>query len=305
VGLLAAAGLVRLAGPGEPHDLLHTIGDVDPLHGPVAARRLHTVDRIALRGRRELAPTRRWIHQQRRRAAECSVWLVHGRTAGRLVVGAGLAPGERVQCLPMLAPASSPSPAWAGRRAYQNRLELRRHLAVPPGVRVVAGASSVAHGADDWAAAVERLGRADVRVLRLPIGEHGGSPLAGFSLEELLDATDCFVAAGDELTAVSPAVAALARGIPLVAVSTDSAAELVTAGRDGVVVAPRVRAVVDAVVAHLDGGRPRTARHVRAQQSWSGDPSGDALAPEVLARHLLHAYGRALAAPGLSRRVQA
>jgi phosphohistidine swiveling domain-containing protein len=304
MGLLVAAGLVRLALPGERADLLHTIGDVDPEHGPVVARRIHTVDRIALRGGRELAPTRRWIHQQRRRAAESSLWLVHGRTAARLVVGAGLTAGGRVHCLPMLAPLRSPNPAWAGRRALQNRLEVRRHLAIPPGVRVVTGASPHEHGSGDWAAVVERMGRPDVRVLRLPIGDHGVTPPAELSLEELLDATDCFVAAEYGLTAVNPAVLALARGIPVVAVSTDSAAELVTAGRDGVVVAPRVGAVVDAVVAHLDGGGRRTTWHGRPEEFSSDDPFSDEHSPEALARNLLHAYGRALAAPGPSRRVQ-
>jgi glycosyltransferase involved in cell wall biosynthesis len=294
VGLLLEAGLLRIAGPGERADLLHTIGDVDLPHGPAALRRLHTVDRVALRRGGDLAPTRRWVHQQHRRAADCSFWLVHGSTAGRLVVGAGLAAGERVHCLPVLAPVRAPNPAWASRRAVEGRLLVRRRLGIAPGVRLVAGPGHALQGPGDWAAALDRLRRPDLRVLRLSIRGRGGALPFGLSFHELLDASDCFVAPGGALTAISPAVSALAAGVPVVAVSTDSAAELVTPGRDGVVVAPRIGAVVAAVVAHLDNAPRRVPRGIAPEQ-----PSA-----ERLARSLLHVYGRALAAPGRVRRAQ-
>jgi glycosyltransferase involved in cell wall biosynthesis len=132
---------------------------------------------------------------------------------------------------------------------------------------------------------LRRRGPSHLRVLRLP---HGPGAGPGLSLASLLDAADLFVAAGQELTAVNPAVVALARGVPIITTITDSAADLVVPGRDGHLVDARPDAVAEAVLAHLDGGglalrrRPRTA--------W-GPPVQD------LARGLLHAYADARSWP--------
>ena len=104
-------------------------------------------------------------------------------------------------------------------------------------------------------------------------------------LPVLLAAADLVVATGGELTATSAAVPALAGGVPVVTVTTDAAAELVEAGRTGLVVAPRLGAVVDAIVACLDG--TPTARR-RAPDSVARP------LPQELARCLLAAYGEAL-----------
>jgi glycosyltransferase involved in cell wall biosynthesis len=104
-------------------------------------------------------------------------------------------------------------------------------------------------------------------------------------LPVLLAAADLVVATGGELTATSAAVPALAAGVPVVAVTTDPAAELVESGRTGLVVAPRLDAVVDAIVAYLD----------RRPTSWRC-PQGQVARParHELARCLLPAYGEAL-----------
>ncbi|NMH96650.1 glycosyltransferase [Pseudonocardia acidicola] len=294
VELLLGAGRLRLARPGERADLLHTVGEVDGDAG-LAAYRVHTVDRIPLRGH-ELVATRRWARRERRRAARCAVWLTHGRTAGRIVVEAALAPGERVRCLPVLSPWHAPG---AGSRdgGAAERGAVRRELGIRPGVRLVVGVVPARRTAmlGDWAAAVERLGRSDVHVLRLS-GEAGRAPAhpAGrLPLPALLEAADLFVAAGQDLSAVSPGVSALAMGLPVVAVTTDSAAELVTSGLNGNVVAPRDDAIADAVAAHLDEARP--PRRVVPT-------ADDRPAAHALARGLLEIYRQALSGPGTSRR---
>ena len=104
----------------------------------------------------------------------------------------------------------------------------------------------------------------------------------------LLEAADLFVSGGRELTAASAAVTALELGIPVVTVTTDSAAELVTPGWNGRVVAPRVDAIVGAVVSALD-------------VPWPPGRATAAVGPvqhmHDLAEDLLSIYTAALAAP--------
>ena len=101
--LLVAAGRIRWADRAGRADLLHTVGNgADGADG--AAHQVHTVHRIPLRGGPKPTAVRRWVLRERHRHARGTVWLTHGRTAARMVVEAGLAPGERVHCLPVLPP---------------------------------------------------------------------------------------------------------------------------------------------------------------------------------------------------------
>jgi Glycosyl transferases group 1 len=283
--LLSDAGLVHMVHRGEPADVLHTVGDITRCPDRPTGRWVHTVDRVPLR-RHEFAATRRWVRSERRRAAQCGVWLTHGRTAGRLVVEAALAPGERVHCMPVLSPWRFRSAAMA-----DSRTAVRRALNVAPGVRLVVGVDSnrLAPPVGDWVTALTCLGRTDVQVLRLTAdGVAEGQPPTGMTLAGLLAAADLFVATGDDLAACSPGVSALAIGLPVVAVTTDSVAELVAPGRTGSVVAPRCDSIVAAVATHLDAapclGRAATALPDRP-------------AAQQVARGLLRAYQQALAAP--------
>ena len=287
--LLSDAGMVHMVDRGEPADVVHTVGDITRCPDRPIGRWVHTVDRVPLR-RHEFAATRRWIRRERRRAAQCGVWLTHGRTAGRLVVEAALAPGERVHCMPVLSP-------WRFRPAAManSRTAVRRALNVAPGVRLVVGVDSnrLAPPVGSWVTALACLGRTDVQVLRLIAdGAAEGQPpidsATGMTLASLLAAADLFVASGDDLAACSPGVSALAIGLPVVAVTTDSVAELVAPGRTGSVVAPRCDAIVAAVATHLDAGA-----------SWGHAAAAmpDRPAAQQVARGLLRAYQQALAAP--------
>jgi hypothetical protein len=283
VGMLVDAGLVRPAGRTGPADLVHTVGEV---HGvPTAgngARRVHTLDRVVLRSGGRLAPSRQWLHRQRSRASGCAAVLTHGRTAGRVVVDSALAPGERVFCLPVL-PAPAAATAAPHGRATAARIDARRRLGVPPGVRLVLGTPAGSGAAvGDWATALRRLGRGDLLVVSAVGDDDSWWQLA-------LEAADLFIAAGRELSAASAAVSCLELGVPVITVTTDSAAELVTPGQDGRVVAPRVDAIVDAVVSAVDG----TWLPLRAS---SGTPSPGPRTRDV-ARHLLTIYQETLAAP--------
>jgi glycosyltransferase involved in cell wall biosynthesis len=81
-------------------------------------------------------------------------------------------------------------------------------------------------------------------------------------------------------------------GLPVVAVTTDGAAELVSSGCTGHVVASRVAAVAAAVAALLDEARPpRRAGAVADSRPSRAD----------LALRLLEVYGQAVAWPGLWR----
>ncbi|WP_246243727.1 glycosyltransferase [Amycolatopsis pithecellobii] len=272
-GMLADAGLIRLAGPDEPAEVVHTVGEVAPWRGPGTAHRVHTVDRVVLR-RRGLAVTAGWAHRQRRFAGGAGTWLVHGRMAAQVLVGAGVVDGDRVHGLPLVAPPGPP----AGKL---DRSSVRDRLGIAPGVVLVVGAD---HGPGQsvpgWAETIGRLHRTDVVVMR---HEPGGS----LAFDELLLAADLFVAAGLALTACNPGAAAVAAGVPVIAATTDSAAELVRFGRTGFVVPPHPAAIAAGVRASLDGVLPRGAPRPPRQRI-------EALLHPV-ARGLLSGYHRALA----------
>lgn len=290
VGILIDAGLVLAAGPTGPTDVLHTVGDVrSPLASSAATRRVHTLDRVVLRPSGQLAPSLRWLRGQRSRASGCAAVLTHGRTAGRVVVDSAVARGERVFCLPVLPAPAVTSATSHGRRPTAGRIDARRQLGVPPGVHVVIGTSSAGGAAvGDWATALRRLARRDVLVVEIPDDAWSGSGDDGSPWEPALEAADLFVAAQRELTAASAAVSCIGRGVPVITVTTDSAAELVTPGWDGRVVAPRVDCIVDAVVSALDGAW--LPRRTRAS-------SGPGPRSRELARRLLDVYEQALASP--------
>lgn len=276
--LLTGSGRIRLVEPGADAELVHTVGDTAG-RVPAGAHHVHTVDRVALRGGLRVA--RRWVRQERSMTADATVWLAHGRTTARLLVSAGLAAGDRLHCLPVL-----PPPQGRPARGH-DRAELRRALGIAPGVRLVLGSAPANGwaGGGDWTAAVRDLGRTDVTTA-LWTPDHdasGGRP----RLADLLTAADLFVAAGHDLAACNPGAAAIAAGLPVVAVTTDSVADLIDAGRTGYVVAPDADAVAAAVAAHLDDAVPAGRR----------DPVGvdDGRIARRLARHLLAAYDRALA----------
>jgi hypothetical protein len=273
-GMLADAGLIRLAASGEPADVVHTVGEVATWRVQGAAHRVHTVDRVVLR-RRRLAAAASWAHRQRRFAGGAATWLVHGRTAAHVLVASGVIAGDRVHGLPLVAP---PSGTPAGSR---DRSSLREQLGIAPGVVLVVG-SGPGQSVSGWADAISELHRTDVTVIR-----HGTDrPLA---FDDLLVAADLFVAAGLGLTACNPGAAAVAAGVPVVAATTDSTAELVRFGRTGFIVPPNAAAVAAGVRAALDGALPRGPRRPPRQ-------SVDAQV-HPLARGLLGAYHRALGTP--------
>lgn len=272
-GLLADAGLVRLAGPAEPADVVHTVGQVTPWRVASATHRVHTPDRVVLR-RRGLAVASGWAYRQRRIARGAATWLVHGRTAAQILVASGVVAGDRVHGLPLVAP---PPGTPAGR---PDRSSVRERLGIAPGVVLVVGCEPTpGQSVPGWADSIARLHRTDVAVIR---HEPGGS----LELAELLAAADLFVAAGLGLTACNPAAVAVAAGVPVIAATTDSAAELVRFGRTGFVVPPHAAAIAAAVWARLDGALPREDRR---------PPRQNADAPvRALARGLLGAYHRVL-----------
>jgi hypothetical protein len=290
VALLIDDGLVRAAGRATRADLVHTVGDVyGSLAAGPAGRRVHTLDRVELRPSGQLAPTWRWLRRQRPRASGCSAVLTHGRTAGRVVVDSALAPGERVFCLPVL-PAPAAAPGAPHGRATVARIAARRRLGVPPGVRLVIGTPSGSGAAvGDWATALRRLGRRDLLVAAAGDLASSTSGEEGSWWQLVLEAADVFIAAGRELSAASAAVSCIGLGVPVITVTTDSAAEVVTPGWDGRVVAPRVDSIVDAVVSALDGAWLPLRR-------TSGIP-GPGPRTQDLARHLLTIYEEALASP--------
>jgi glycosyltransferase involved in cell wall biosynthesis len=182
-----------------------------------------------------------------------------------VLVDAGLAPGERVHCLPLISPVACAT-VEASRAA---RAVVRARLGLAPGVRLVMGVEpdSPAHATDRWDRALLGTRRRDVVVARIrPAGARADCfqvrLVSGLwlnepvRLPELLAAADVFIAAGHDLEAYTPAVAAVACGIPVVAVTTDSVAELVMSGGRGCVVPARAAQITAAVVAQLDGGLP-------------------------------------------------
>jgi glycosyltransferase involved in cell wall biosynthesis len=97
-------------------------------------------------------------------------------------------------------------------------------------------------------------GQADRYLVRPVGGNWHATPLR---LTELLAAADVFVAAAHDLEACTPAAAAVACGMPVIAATTDSSAELVLSGSRGFVVPPRPERIAQAVLAQIDGGLPR------------------------------------------------
>jgi len=219
--------------------------------------------------------------------------------AGRLLVDAGLAPGERVHCLPLLAPLGCMRPGPGARRA------VRDQLGVAPGVRLVLSADAANAGSRTagWEHLLRCTGRRDVTVasicpaatapapysVRLASGRWLSEPL---DLAGLLAAADLFVAAGHTLEACNPATAAVACGVPVTAVTTDSVAELVLSAGAGFVVPARAVSVAQAVVAQLDSGLPL--------RRPSGSPPEHQLKVAELAHGLLMIYRRVLCASAVS-----
>ncbi|MDQ2750996.1 MAG: glycosyltransferase [Actinomycetota bacterium] len=288
--LAGARRIIRVSNDELAH-IVHTVGSFDAAVDR-AALRVHTVDRIPLRDGR-MAPATWWLRGERRRVRGSTMWLAHGQTAGRMLVDAGLAAGEWVHCLPlMLPPSYLPSAtSLAGRTAVRACFEMA------PGVRLVIGIDPHAddHRASGWARAVLDDRRRDVRVaqisparvgssdryqVRLPDGGTLPGPLR---LSDLLAAADLFVASGHDLEACSPAVAAVACGVPVVAVITDSIAEHVLSNGSGFVVPGRASSVAQAVRALLDTVPP--PRRAPTDQTQPG---------AELARGLLAAYRRVL-----------
>lgn len=281
VGILADARRIQPAGPGEPADVLHTVGEVAAGRFTGAARRVHTVDRVALR-RGGLTATTGWAHRQRRFAGAVVTWLVHGSTAGQVLVASGVVQGDRVHGLPLVAPRRG------GSAGGQDRSAVRDRLGIAPGVGLVVGCEpGPGQSVPGWADAIGELRRTDVAVIRYEADRHGRA--GALSFDELLLAADLFVAAGLGLTACNPAAAAVAAGVPVIATTTDSAAELVRFGRTGFVVPPHPAPIAAAVRAGLDGALPRGGRRPPR-------PRDDAEL-HSLARGLLGAYHRALRSP--------
>jgi glycosyltransferase involved in cell wall biosynthesis len=167
---------------------------------------------------------------------------------------------------------------------------------VAPGVRLVLGVEARAEGrrSEGWGPLLMNSGRSDVTVapIRLVDGDPerryqarsttGAWSPKPYPLAELLSAADLFVATGHELEVHSAAVAAVACGVPVVAVTTDSVAELLLSGGRGYVVPPHATAVAHAVTAQIDSGLPWR----RATALVSPEPNRVA----ELARALLFAY---------------
>lgn len=256
--LLVGGGAVRMV--ERAAEIEHTLGE-SRARGD-APGHVHTVDRIPMR---RGSPDRLWSRGQPR--TPHTVWVTHGELARRVLVGCGLAPGERVHALPVLA--ARPTAPLATRR------EARRALGIAPGVRVVTGTTRALPGRCRWAQRLTRRARSDLQVLDGCV--HGPAALA---------AADVIVADCPDLTGWAAVAPALGTGPAVVALDTDSTAELIAAGHaHGSVVACDPDAVVSAVLAHLDllPARPATP--------------GLSLAEEIedVARRLFRVYQHALA----------
>lgn len=256
--MLVEARRIEMVGAAEHADIVHTVGSIGRPNR-LATHHVHSVDRIPLRNGR-LEPAGPWLRNERRCAGGADALLVHGQTARRLVVDVALAPGERVHCLPLVAPPGCFT-VPPGARAL-----VREHLGVAPGVRLVLGLDSPERGnrADGWDRMLLGLRRCDLSVaqiwpsrttegyhVRVGSGSWLDEPLP---LGELVAAADLYVAAGHELHAYTPAIVAVASALPVIAVSTDSIVELVLAGSEGFVVPARASSVVQAVIAQVDSG---------------------------------------------------
>lgn len=294
-GLLVEAGRVLPSCASIPADLVHTVGDVEPPEpGPLHVR---TVDVVPLRnGRLAVAP--RWLRRERRHGA-ATTWLVHGYTAGRLLLEARLATGGRLHCLPLVGTPGSQVPTGARARAAA-RTATRARLGLAPGARLVGtsatGDGSVPGGIGRWQRDLAAARRPDIAVVQIgPVQSPGsyvvtdgltGRHLGDLPLFSVLAGCDLFVATGRGLAGCSPAVAAADWGIPLVAAATDSAAELVLTRAAGTVVDGGDAYVARAVLNELDNGLPHTGAITQAP------PAQDRMIE--CARALLAIYRRVL-----------
>lgn len=291
--MLHEAHRIQLVEHGDGADIVHTIG-LAPVEAQRRTRRVHTVDHIELRSDR-MQPANRWMRRLRHHVPPGAVLVAHGRTAGRVLVESGLAPGESVLCLPLVHPLQSP----AGGFSQHIRAQVRQELGLTPGTRLILGTAPDAsrRAAREWAQAVQQrcptgvlaghllLAGEDAWQIRLA----GGAVLSDrFPCGHLLSAADVFVAAARGLDAHCLGMDAAASGLPLVAVTTDAAAESVFARGNGHVVRPRAQQIARAVALLLDTGLP--ARHA---------PSAPTAAEGIaeVARGLLGAYRRALSLP--------
>ncbi len=293
--LLAEAKRIELIDSDQPGDIVHTVGSVEAARTP-GRRRVHTVDTVPLRVPR-LAALPAWVRRERRRLAGASL-LVHGQTAGRIILGSGVADGHLVHCVPLL----SPSTSLSGCSRAAARTSVRQRLEIAPGVRLVLGSGRQAVGHRDtaWDRVLRSSGRPDVVAGRIhPAGDRPGQDAfrllvdgrewstEPLPLAALLAACDVFVAADFELHACSMAVAAVDWGVPVVSTTTDGVAELVLSGARGVVVQPRGDRVAAAVESQLDNGR------VPVPPTSSADPLQRIA---QLARAMLGIYRRELSA---------
>ncbi|GAA1256201.1 glycosyltransferase [Oryzihumus leptocrescens] len=293
LAMLADATRVELVGAGDPADVVHTIGSAQALC-PGRALRVHSIERLPLRAN-GLSPAGWWVRSCSRMIPRVATWLVHGQTAGRLLVSSGVAPGERIRCLPLLGPAAAGPSTTTG----ETRADLRRALDVAPGVRLALGLEPGNSHVDAaaWAPTLHADRRRDLVVAQLrPVpgapGHYAVRRLDGRQgavaapLPVVLRAADVLVATDSGLAASNPSAAAVDVGLPVVAVTTDSAAELVLSGGAGCVVPPRAEAVAQAVVAILEGG-------VTPRQFGPG-PQDERRKVALLAHHLLDTYRQSL-----------
>jgi hypothetical protein len=265
--LLVEAGRVLPPSACLPPHLVHTVGDVAPPEpGPLHIR---TVDVVPLRGGR-LAVAPAWLRRERRHGA-ATTWLAHGYTAGRLLLEARLAPSGKLHCLPLVGVLAAQVPDDARARAVE-RAATRARLGLAPGARLVVttapDSAALAGGIGRWQRDIAAAHRPDIKLIEIgPAQPHGthvitdmnGQRLGDLPLLSVFAGSDLFVATGRELAGCSLAVAAADWGIPLVAVATDSAAELVLTRGVGTVVAGGDAHIARAVLDELDGGLPHAS----------------------------------------------
>lgn len=258
VGMLAEARRVEVVGRDDRADVVHTIGVLGASVSS-GAHHVHSVACVPVRaGHLALAPFS--VRRERHRLANAT-WLAHGQTTGRILLEAGIAAGSQLRCVPLLHP---PFTMSAVNRPAA-RAQARERLGVGPGVRLVMSLDPAAGGGGEhgWVRVLRGSGRTDVAVLQArPVGVEANSYLvrcdasaaveATMGLSELLAACDIFVACANELRACAPAVAAADWGIPIVATTTDSVAELVLHSGRGLVVAPGTDRVAAALLRQLE-----------------------------------------------------
>lgn len=301
LSVLVEARRIRRVGPDEVADMVHVVGTLDG-GAPATGRRVQTVEHLPLRSNgRE--PSGWWCRRARSLTPSVSAWMAHGLTAGRLLVTAGVASSMRVHCLPLLSPpCSEPGQAADEAHAQRGRACLRRQLGLAPGVRLAVGLApaQVHPAAAGWMGSLNRRGRPDIATgeLRETRGSPGRfslrltgrpGPSATGDLRTLMRGVDVYVAADSVLTACSPALAAVEAGVPIVAVTTDCAQDLVLTGAVGRLIRPRPDAIADTVTALVDDGV--CCRRANVQTTDGLRRTTD------LAHHLLGVYRRVSVEP--------